>query len=410
MKCTAIELFAGVGGFRVGLNEVTYKNGVTKEKRNFKFLWANQWEPSTKTQEAFDCYKAHFKDNVSNKNICEISSDEIPNHSLLVGGFPCQDYSVARGLSKEEGINGKKGVLWWEIYRILKEKNTPFALLENVDRLLKSPAKQRGRDFGLMLKSLDILGYDVQWRVINAADYGFNQKRKRTYIFIYKRNTRYASNLYEIKKHDILKKYGLFAKNFKILDIFDEKEINLQHYDDLVKVTNEFQFDFRDNGILKNGIIYTAKTTPRLMRQAKLRDILDESSVTSNLFLSEPQIAKQKYLKGSKKITRVSKTGLRYQYSEGAMSFPDSLDKPGRTMLTSESTCNRSTHVIEDPIAHKIRILSPIEAERLNNFPDNRTDTGMSNRKRYFMMGNALVCGVIQSLSKDLKKIIIDEK
>ena len=360
MKCTAIELFAGVGGFRVGLNHVTYKNGITKEKNNFEFLWANQREPSTKTQDAYECYKAHFKDNVSNQNISEVSIHQIPDHNLLVGGFPCQDYSVARSLSKEKGINGKKGVLWRDIYRILKEKKTPFALLENVDRLLKSPSKQRGRDFGIMLK--------------------------------------------------ILKKYGLFAKNFKVLDIFDEKRVNIRLYTDLVKVSEEFRFNFKDNGLLKNGNIYTAKSNPQLKEQSKLRNILDESSVTEKLFLTDEQIKKQRYLKGSKKINRISKTGLQYQYSEGAMSFPDSLDKPGRTMLTSESTCNRSTHIIEDPVFHKIRILSPVEAERLNNFPDNRTATGMSDRKRYFMMGNALVCGIIRKLSRDLKRIITSEE
>ena len=410
MKCTAIELFAGVGGFRVGLNHVTYKNGITKEKNNFEFLWANQREPSTKTQDAYECYKAHFKDNVSNQNISEVSIHQIPDHNLLVGGFPCQDYSVARSLSKEKGINGKKGVLWRDIYRILKEKKTPFALLENVDRLLKSPSKQRGRDFGIMLKSLDDLGYDAQWRVINAADYGFNQKRKRTYIFIYKRNTNYASTLNKIVDYEILKKYGLFAKNFKVLDIFDEKRVNIRLYTDLVKVSEEFKFNFKDNGLLKNGNIYTAKSNPQLKEQSKLRNILDESSVTEKLFLTDEQIKKQRYLKGSKKINRISKTGLQYQYSEGAMSFPDSLDKPGRTMLTSESTCNRSTHIIEDPVFHKIRILSPVEAERLNNFPDNRTATGMSDRKRYFMMGNALVCGIIRKLSRDLKRIITSEE
>lgn len=409
MKCTAIELFAGVGGFRVGLNDVTYENGITKEKNNFKFVRANQWEPSTKTQDAFNCYVSHFKDNVTNINICDVDTKDIPDHSLLVGGFPCQDYSVARSLANEKGIEGKKGVLWWEIYRILKEKHTPFALLENVDRLLKSPAKQRGRDFGIMLKSLDILGYDVQWRVINAADYGFYQKRKRTYLFIYKRNTHYYEKLKNLPAKEILCKKGIFSKNFPVENNLDINNISLNDFEDLISITINFQFKFENCGVLKDGVIYTAKSLPILKTQAKLRDILDRSSVTENLYLSDCDIKKQIYLKGSKKIDRISKTGLHYKYSEGAMMFPDSLDKPGRTMLTSESTCNRSTHVIEDPITNRIRILSPVEAERLNSFPDNWTNTGMTQRKRYFMMGNALVCGIIKKLSPDIKKIIKSE-
>lgn len=187
MKKTVVELFAGVGGFRVGFNSVKLnKNGKTIEKPNFEFVWANQWEPSTKSQDAFDCYQKRFgqSENHSNEDISKVDKKLVPDHSVLVGGFPCQDYSVARTLSNEKGIQGKKGVLWWQIYEILEVKRPPFVLLENVDRLLKSPSKQRGRDFGVMLRCLDDLGYAVEWRVINAADYGFAQRRRRVFILL----------------------------------------------------------------------------------------------------------------------------------------------------------------------------------------------------------------------------------
>ena len=114
MKKTLVELFAGVGGFRCGLNHVELKDGKTIENGNWKCLWANQWEPATKSQEAYDCYAMRFgaKD-VSNVDIFEVDKHEIPDHTLLVGGFPCQDYSVAQTLSSSKGIEGKKGVLWW---------------------------------------------------------------------------------------------------------------------------------------------------------------------------------------------------------------------------------------------------------------------------------------------------------
>ena len=115
-------------------------------------------------------------------NEAEAGRREIPDHELLVGGFPCQDYSVAKTLNQATGIVGKKGVLWWEIYRVLMMKRPPYLFLENVDRLLKSPTRQRGRDFGVMLATLADLGYEVEWRVVNAADYGFPQKRRRVLL------------------------------------------------------------------------------------------------------------------------------------------------------------------------------------------------------------------------------------
>lgn len=174
MEKTVCELFAGVGGFRIGLE---------KADNNWDTVWANQWEPGKKTQHAFDCYVTHFgkKDNYINEDIASIDKATIPDHNLLVGGFPCQDYSVARTGAK--GMEGKKGVLWWQIRDILETKQPKFVLLENVDRLLKSPANQRGRDFGVILACFNDLGYTVEWRVINAAEYGFAQRRRRTFYF-----------------------------------------------------------------------------------------------------------------------------------------------------------------------------------------------------------------------------------
>ncbi len=172
-----VELFAGVGGFRLGL-----------EKSDYKVIWSNQWEPSTKMQHASMVYEARFgKKNHSNEDINDLVAnniDSIPDHDMLVGGFPCQDYSVATTLHNSKGLKGKKGVLWWAINRILEyKKNKPkYLFLENVDRLLKSPASQRGRDFAVMLQSLNDLGYAVEWRVVNAAEYGMPQRRRRVFF------------------------------------------------------------------------------------------------------------------------------------------------------------------------------------------------------------------------------------
>lgn len=414
MDKTVVELFAGVGGFRVGLNEITLDNsGNTIEKSNFKFVWANQWEPSTKTQDAFNCYVKHFGNvpSHSNTDISLVDKKSIPNHTLLVGGFPCQDYSVARSLSQEKGIEGKKGVLWWQINDILKTKRPPFILLENVDRLLKSPSKQRGRDFGIMLRCLNDLGYGIEWRVINAAEYGFPQKRRRIYIFGFHKSTNYYKKIVKNNIEDIFNETGIFAKSFKIEnhEKITTSNISKEMYNSLIEVTRDYQFKFENAGIMFNDLVYTTRITPSIKKAITLGEILQVDNIPNECFLNEAQKTKFKYLKGSKKIPRVSKFGTEYNYSEGAMCFPDYLDMPGRTMLTSEGTINRSTHVVKDVKTQKLRTLTPIEAERLNQFPDNWTDSGMTTKKRYFMMGNALVCGIIKELGYQISSIIDNE-
>ena len=178
-----VELFAGVGGFRIGLERASNR---------FETIWNNQWEPATKRQDASIVYQSRFGiAGHSNNDISTVPVSQIPQADLLVGGFPCQDYSVATTLKNSGGIEGKKGVLWWQIHRILRDSANPppYLFLENVDRLLKSPASQRGRDFAIILASLSDLGYAVEWRVINAADYGMPQRRRRTYIVAYRKNT-----------------------------------------------------------------------------------------------------------------------------------------------------------------------------------------------------------------------------
>ena len=413
MKKSVIELFAGVGGFRVGLNNIVDidESGRAIENGDFEFVWANQWEPSTKIQHAFDCYNTRFNEsNNSNIDISLVNKKEIPDHSLLCGGFPCQDYSVARSLSNEKGIEGKKGVLWWQIRDILKVKKTPFVLLENVDRLVKAPSKQRGRDFGIMLRCLAELGYIVEWRIINAAEYGLPQRRRRIYIFAYKNNTNFAK---QIKKYDakhILQKEGVFAKQFPINEInIEVKSINIMEYEDLVDLSNDFKFPFENSGVMVNGVIYTVKTEPRYIEPVTLSQII-VNDADEHYFLSENEKKKFEYLRGHKILERVSKDGHKYNYSEGAMSPYDDLSLPGRTMLTSEGSINRSTHIIKDPRNNELRLLTPVECERLNQFPDNWTNSGMPEKRRYFMMGNALVCGIVKKLSTEINCIIDNEK
>lgn len=403
MKKTMVELFAGVGGFRLGFDRL---------QSGWETVWFSQWEPGKKVQFAHDCYVRHFGNSEdlngeykTNEDIAQVDKKDIPDHTLLVGGFPCQDYSVAHSLATSKGIEGKKGVLWWEIYNTIIEKKPPFCLFENVDRLLKSPAKQRGRDFGMILACLNEQGYNVEWRVINAAQYGAAQRRKRTFIFAYRQDTNYAKQVSEKTGLDIINEEGFFAKGFPIekAERIDSVEIG----NDLVEVSDNFAYPFENAGYMKNGIVYSTKVIEIEENPITLGQIL-ESNVDDQYYFTTDELRDWAYLKGSKKIERTSNTGHKYTFSEGPIAFPDSWNKPGRTMLTSEGTKNRSTHVVADPTTGRIRRLTPIEAERLQGFDDNWTE-GMTERQRYFCMGNALVVPMITRMGKVLDQIIESE-
>ena len=406
MQKTICELFAGVGGFRLGFDRLN---------SGWETVWFSQWEPGAKTQWAHECYVQHYGDSPDLNgelhtcdDIATVNKNSIPDHTLLVGGFPCQDYSVAHTLASSHGIEGKKGVLWWQIRDTIIAKKPPFCLFENVDRLLKSPAKQRGRDFGMILACLDELGYSVEWRVINAATYGAAQRRRRTFIFAYKNDTVFASKQNQYRPEEIVTSTGMMAKSFPVNCAITSKEIELPS--DLVEVSDSFSFDFRPAGFMKEGKISTfdveeIEETPILLGQ-----ILEKCKDPERYITSDEKMAKWVYMKGAKKIPRIAANGHEYVFSEGPIAFPDPWDRPGRTMLTSESTLNRSTHVVADPGTGKLRLLTPVEAERLQGFDDDWTNTGMPLRMRFFCMGNALVVPMITRMGCIIDSIIGCEK
>lgn len=399
-KLPVVELFAGVGGFRVGL----------EAHGKWKVVFSNQWEPGKKNQWAFDCYVSHYKNKGihSNQDIAQVSATDVPDCTLLVGGFPCQDYSVASTLAASKGIEGRKGVLWWEIRRIVEKKQPPFILLENVDRLLLSPAKQRGRDFGIILSCLNTLGYVVEWRVVNAADYGFAQRRRRTFIFARKLSQDVQELYDQNDKSSIIQKTSFFSQCFPIAKA--EKLLTTKIPEDLVELTNTFHFDFQNAGFACNHIAFTQKVIPVYVTAGQTLGSILESDVDEHFYIKEEDLQKWHYMKGAKRETRKTRDGYEYHYAEGAIPFPDVIDRPSRTMLTSESSKNRSTHIVADPKTGRIRILTPIECERLNGFPDNWTNTGMPEKFRYFCMGNALVVGLIDIMGEKLRNIVQQQK
>lgn len=399
-----MELFAGVGGFRLGLEKA--------DKEFFQTVWANQWEPSKKAQDAYECYKRHFSEGeVSNEDITTVTDSKFSSlHiDMLVGGFPCQDYSVSRSLNNEQGINGKKGVLFWEIKRVLESSHPKYVLLENVDRLIKSPSKQRGRDFAIMLAVFRDLDYIVEWRVINASEYGNAQRRRRVFIFAYKKNLGFAKEQMKLDREKILFKSGFFARTFPVTsEPYKNRRTSVILPKDIIEISDTFAFGFHTAGIMIEGAVHTVQPEPILKAPVPLKDILlPEDKVEEEYYLNEAAIEKFGYLRGPKKIERTSAEGHKYIYSEGGMSPTDNLGLPGRTMLTSEGTVNRSTHIVE--VNGRKRFLTPVECERLNGFDDNWTE-GMPKRMRYFCMGNALVVDLIKDMGESIKEIDLQEQ
>jgi DNA (cytosine-5)-methyltransferase 1 len=468
-KIRVVELFAGVGGFRLGLEGWEQKSASSHYKEPFnspyQVIWSNQWEPNSKKngmfQEANSVYHKNWPNNensihypfdlntvASPEFSDKIVNKSIPDHDMLVGGFPCQDYSVA-GVNTR-GIEGKKGVLWWNIHKILKVKRPQYVFLENVDRLLKSPTNSRGRDFAIILSTLNELGYSIEWKVINAADYGMPQRRRRIYILAY--HSQSKIKVEQSKKW--LESTGIFAKSFPGQLAGPTIEFTLES--NIKQLSDTFSNGkFLNNGLMVNGNVvmsdFKAILNPldnNLYSQNHhvLGDILLKGKIVDHTFfvntekklkvpifkITQPgftvdpklsrkgdvielhtELDKWIYLKGRKAEERQSSKGTFY-YKEGPISLIDDLKKASRTIVTSEggSGPSRFKHLILD--GEKYRRLLPVELERLNMFPDNHTAIGVNNgkellispSKRAFFMGNALVVGVVERIGKQLHDFI----
>ena len=413
-KIRIAELFAGVGGFRLGLEG--YESDEHPEfslpaAGPFKTVWANQWEPpgTEGKQFAARCYKSRFgDDSVVNEDINKVLDDyeagkiEIPEVDMVVGGFPCQDYSVAKPLSAAHGIEGKKGVLWWDIYRFLRLKRPRYVLLENVDRLLKSPAKARGRDFAIILACLANAGYSAEWHVVNSAEYGFPQRRKRTYIY-----AEPSTGDWDLAQRA---RDGVMSSAFPVEEPRGAVELEIQH--DPYDITEGFELagkksPFGTAGVMQGFRVYTWDLVENYDGPRRtLGDVLvPEDEVPDSFWVPEDKVESWRYLKGSKREERVDKrTGYKYIYSEGSMAFPDAADRPSRTILTGEggAGASRFKHVVEQ--GGRLRRLVPDELDQLQGFPRGWTADGMSDTRRAFCMGNALVVGIPHLIGQEIAR------
>ncbi len=413
------ELFAGVGGFRLGLEgyDDPKEPGFAKPSAGpFKTIWANQWEPpgSPAKQFAWRCYEERFgADSCINRDINEVLDAhesgelEIPDVDMVVGGFPCQDYSVAKPLSQAGGIDGKKGVLWWDIYRFLHLKAPRYVLLENVDRLLKSPASQRGRDFAIMLSCFADLGYSVEWRVVNSAEYGAPQRRKRVYIY-----AELAASAWDLEER---LKTGVLATALPVQEVSSFSRVEIP--DDPYEATQSFntrsgaKSPFLTAGVMQGCHVLTTDVLEAYEGERKtLKDVIvPEEEVPAEFYIDADRLERWRYLKGAKREERIDKrTGFKYRYSEGSMAFPDLLENPSRTILTGEggAGASRFKHVIK--VGERYRRLVPDELDLLQGFPKGWTDTSMTDGQRAFCMGNALVVQIPHEIGKVIAQRHVD--
>lgn len=289
-------------------------------------------------------------------------------------------------------------------------------MLENVDRIIRSPAKQYGRDFSIILRCLYEKGYAAEWRVINAADHGCAQRRRRTFILACHDQTKMFQDFADdVCVHGLkaMRKYvmrqGVLPKAFPVQGhsrTFVESWINELEYVDIPQVSKEQRVYLYNAGTMTNGRVYSVDVSPCQIEAIPIRDILEHRPVDAKYFIRDEDMAQWTYAKGAKREVRYRRDGSRYIFSEGNVRFPEPPDRPSRTMLTSESQVGRTSHVVQDPATGRLRVLTPTECERLNGSPDGWTNTGMPERMRYFCMGNALVVPLVTRIGEALSQMI----
>ncbi|RQM47136.1 DNA (cytosine-5-)-methyltransferase [Paraburkholderia bannensis] len=424
-----VELFAGVGGFRLGLEQV--------HGNPFEIVLSNQWEPGKKVQHASAVYQAQWQGDVHlNEDVAEVLKSEAGRTALrkarpdvVVGGFPCQDYSVAKPLSQSQGIEGKKGVLWWSIAELLRQRiadgePVKYLVLENVDRLISSPAVCRGRDFAMVLSTLYGMGYAVEWRVVNAADYGFPQRRRRVFIVAYHVTTGVAERAASGVREDGATwfKQPVLSRAFPatLVNELDASAPALTLRDEpfseqlTYRPLSNGKSRFANSGIMIGGKVWTGAAKATVMDDFSdftgsacpltLGDVVRKTGpVPTAFYVREGDGPKWLAAKAAKRVPRV-KNGFEYEYAEGAMAFPDPLDRPSRTIITSEggSTASRTKHAVREA-SGLVRRLTPEELEELNGFPRGFTDcAGASDSTRAMLMGNALVVGLVTRIGEAL--------
>ena len=314
---------------------------------------------------------------------------------------------MAKTLNQALGLEGKKGVLWWQIHRILTMKRPPFIFLENVDRLLKSPASQRGRDFAVMLATLGNLGYEVEWRMINAADYGFPQKRRRVYI---------VGRLAGTQPRDPTRCCTAGRSPGRAgpagLTLSSSASVKLEG--DAADISEDFGATKGEPLPLRRLLLppLGLEPGPQARHGPRPRSATSWSPEDGpRVVLRRRRPARAMGLPEGRQGRGRASTRQRppYRYQEGALPFPDRTDGPARPSSPPKAAPPPPASSTSSRPRGRYRRLTPRELERLNGFPDDWTATGMPEGRRAFMMGNALVVGVVGRIAAKLMGELRDD-
>ncbi len=297
-------------------------------------------------------------------------------------------------------------------------------MLENVDRLVSSPADCRGRDFSVILSTLMALGYAAEWRVLNSAEYGHAQRRKRIYICAYHESTGIYRKLrvasVESRETPLTRTLLYNAFPCAVANPLDAVVPALSVLAEPLKEQLAYRplsngrSHFGNIGLMVDGAVHTGTAkaivigdfTPFSGRREALTlgDIVRQTGPVPSAFYIKPEDESRWLQAKAAKVTPRMVNGFEYNYSEGAMCFPDALDRPSRTIITSEggTTPSRTKHAVRDA-SGRLRRLTPEELESLNGFPRGYTELqGVSDAARARLMGNALVVPMIRRIGEVL--------
>lgn len=383
------SLFSGIGGFELGLQkayvEITNRNKIGKIKNNKKEIQtARQRLESAKgkgsgpaqrrnsklpdrmhdsgtphcvgyseiDKHAIKIYEKYFPKHKNFGDIKKINARILPRFDLLVAGFPCQSFSIA---GKRKGFDDTRGTLFFDIARIVRIKRPRLLLLENVKGLL---SHEQGRTFATILRTLDELGYDLQWQVLNSKNYGVPQNRERILIVGHLRGTT-RPEVFPLKETD-----GATDKRLKSGNSSREVAQTIrQRYG--------------------NG---TGSHIQQLNHPKHSNDrVYDPKGISPTLNTMQG---------GNRQPFVVAERG-RYTTKGKIKQNPEPRYDGVSNTLTSVEKDNR----VFDGM--KIRRLTPVECERLQGFPDGWTE-GVSDTQRYKTIGNAVTVNLVQVVAKKL--------
>ncbi|WP_071191116.1 DNA (cytosine-5-)-methyltransferase [Trichormus sp. NMC-1] len=365
-RLTAIELFAGIGGFRLGL-----------ENANIETVWANDIN-----ELCCKVYKSNFgKDAIVLGDINEISISDIPNHNILTAGFPCQPFSSA---GKKLGVRDRvRGTLFERIVEIIDAKKPKYFFLENVKRLL---TMENGYHFRVILNALSELDYLIEWRIISPISFGIPQNRDRILIFGTKLNST------DINYH-LLENTSVFLTKDDLIDL---ENIEILIEKELSPITANKGKNYHW-GIAYKNKMFTQNLSPLsdIKPRKKLKHILQDEAIVDTQFDFTNDTLER--IKQSKSVNRYCQ-GVEILYNqEGGSRLGYTIF--GINGIASTLTASTSRHYERYKIGEKFRRLTNVEYARLMGFPDDWCREAKIYNQ-YALFGNAIVPACVEWVCK----------